>query len=177
MYSYNQNYTNEFGNTKNGNESVINVNINSLNQQLFINLNEKQSNNDIQTKQTKQTKRSKVMFSKEEDKKLIKVVRKFGENNWKIVSLYVENRTVRQCRERWKKFLCPSLNHSSWTKEEDEILLKKYKEYGPKWSQISKYFQNRTDINIKTRFSVLARKIRKEQEFLKQSQNITLNQT
>lgn len=172
MYSYNQNYVNEFENTKIGNESMINVNINSAKQKPFINPNEIQSNNDVQIKKSKQTKRSKAMFSKEEDKKLIKAVRTFGENNWKIVSLYVENRTVRQCRERWKKFLCPSLNRSSWTREEDEILLEKYKEYGPKWSQISKYFQHRTDINIKTRFSVLTRKIRKEQEFFKQSQNI-----
>lgn len=116
-----------------------------------------------------QSRRAKAMFTKEEDKKLIKAVKKFGERDWKLISSFLDNRTGRQCRERWKKFLCPSLNHSPWTIEEDEILLKKYKEIGPKWSQICTFFQNRTDVNIKTRFTVLTRKMKKEQEFVNQA--------
>lgn len=127
------------------------------------------NNSEVQTNNQAPTKRSKIMFTKEEDKKLIKAVRKFGEHDWKLISSFLENRTSRQCRERWKKFLCPSLNHSPWTKEEDEILLARYQEYGPKWSQISCFFQNRTDISIKTRFTVLSRKMKKEQEFVNQA--------
>lgn len=109
--------------------------------------------------------RSKIMFTKEEDKKLIEVVKKYGDKDWKFISSFLKNRNGRQCRERWKKFLCPTLNHSPWTIEEDKILLKKYNEIGPKWSQISIFFKNRSDVNIKTRFSILMRKIKKEQEF------------
>lgn len=111
-------------------------------------------------------KKKKAMFTKEEDKKLIEVVNEYGDKDWDLIASFLENRTKRQCRERWIKFLCPKINASPWTKEEDELLLKKYNEIGPKWTLISKSFKNRTDVNIKARFIVLNRKIKKESEFM-----------
>lgn len=121
----------------------------------------------------KQQKKKKNMFTKEEDKKLIEVVEEYGDNDWGFISSFFENRTRRQCCERWKKYLCPTVNVSSWSKEEDELLIKKYNENGPKWTFISKSFKNRTDVNIKTRFIVLNRKMRREQNFIKKVKKLS----
>lgn len=107
------------------------------------------------------TKRVKSMFTKKEDKKLIKLVKEYGDQDWALIASFFKDRTRRQCRERWKKYLCPSLNHSPWTSEEDELLLKKFVQIGPKWTLISKSFKNRTDISIKSRYIYIMRKIKK----------------
>ena len=111
-------------------------------------------------------KKRRLIFTKEEDSRLTKAVEKYGEDNWELVSSYVGNRTRRQCSERWRKFLSPTVNLSKWTEEEDKLLIEKFKEIGPKWSQISHFFNNRTDVNIKARFVVLQRKAKKHQEFI-----------
>lgn len=111
--------------------------------------------------------RKKRAFTKEDDLKLKKAVQEYGENDWSLIASIVGNRTRRQCRERWKKFLCPTLNHSSWTEEEDYLLLSKYQSLGPKWSVISSSFKNRTDISVKTRFITLNRRMKKEYDLTK----------
>lgn len=113
---------------------------------------------------TVKMKRTKLMFTKEEDEKLIKAVKQYGDRDWSVIASCFANRNCRQCRERWKKFLCPTLNHSPWTPKEDELLIKKYNQFGPKWSIISKSFKNRTDVNIKTRYIALMRRQKKNND-------------
>jgi hypothetical protein len=69
----------------------------------------------------------------------------------------MNGRSVRQCRERWKYFLEPSINRGDWTLDEDNLLLSKYDEIGPKWAQISAFFRSRTDIDLKNRFHRIQR--------------------
>lgn len=121
-------------------------------------------------------KRVKSMFTIKEDKKLIKLVKEYGDQDWALISSFFKDRTRRQCRERWKKYLCPSLNHSPWTSEEDELLLKKFNQIGPKWTQISKSFKNRTDISIKSRYIYLMRKIKKNKNSLDYNQENNYHQ-
>lgn len=97
--------------------------------------------------------KKKQPFTEAEDAKLIRLVQFFGTNSWKIISAYLEGRTQRQCRERYKTYLAPGIKRTPWTKEEDELIIKKYKEYGPKWATISKFFVGRTDNTIKNRFN------------------------
>ena len=123
------------------------------------------------------SKRVKSMFTKKEDTKLIKLVKEYGSEDWALISSFFKDRTRRQCRERWNKYLCPSLNHSPWTSEEDELLLKKYNQVGPKWTLISKSFKNRTDINIKSRYIYLKRKIKKNNNSFDFHQESTSQQT
>ena len=68
----------------------------------------------------------------------------------------MENRTIRQCKERWVNYLQPGLNNSPWTKAEDMILFEKVKQYGNSWAKIKKFFPRRTDINIKNRWSKIS---------------------
>ena len=105
---------------------------------------------EMQMKNSKANKKSK--FSQEEDSKLINLVNQFGDNNWNIIALHMDGRNVRQCRERWRHYLSPSVSNAPWTMMEDYLLDQKYAEYGPKWKKIAEFFPNRTDINIKNRF-------------------------
>ncbi|CAN0178290.1 unnamed protein product, partial [Ectocarpus sp. 8 AP-2014] len=42
---------------------------------------------------------------------------------WSEIAELVEGRVGKQCRERWFNHLDPTLKKSSWTPEEDEILV------------------------------------------------------
>ena len=122
-------------------------------------------------------KHHKYMFSKQEDDLLRSLVAEYGDKDWDLISSFIKGRNRRQCRERWKKFLCPSLNNSPWTQEEDELLLERYETFGPKWVTISKAFKNRTDINVKSRFLVLMRSMKKKKECsVRQTQQVNFQQ-
>jgi hypothetical protein len=59
-------------------------------------------------------------------------------------------------RERFKNYLRPDLNHTSWTAEEDSLLLDKYAVFGPQWRVIKSFFANRSDVNVKNRWAVIS---------------------
>ena len=98
------------------------------------------------------------MFSPCEDEKLRDLVKQYGEKDWKKVAEQMNNRTARQCRERYKNYLAPNMVNGPWTQIEDCLLILKYRELGPKWSKISQYFQNRSDINVKNRWASIKNK-------------------
>jgi hypothetical protein len=68
-------------------------------------------------------------------------------------------RNARQCRERWKHYLEPSINRGEWTEAEDDLLVSKHRELGPKWSQISAFFVSRTAVDLKNRYQRIKRLI------------------
>ena len=96
-------------------------------------------------------------FTYEEDELIRNLVKKNGEN-WDFIANYFPEKNKRQCRERYNKYLKPNISNKDWTNEEEELLMQKYNEIGPKWVAISKYFEGRTDINVKNRWVVLMRK-------------------
>ena len=106
---------------------------------------------------------TKKKFSASEDSYLQYLVSIHGPNDWKKIAWSMNGRTVRQCRERWKYYLEPNINRKGWTKEEDDILLEKYAELGPKWAQLTSFFQNRTDIDLKNRFHKIQRSRRRSE--------------
>ena len=97
-------------------------------------------------------KRKREKFLPEEDQRLRELVAIHGESSWDIVSKNMKNRNQRQCRERWKHYLSSSRPKAPWTNEEDELLYQKMTELGPKWTKIAKFFDGRTDIQVKTRW-------------------------
>lgn len=101
-------------------------------------------------------------FSPAEDAQLLNLVNQFGKHNWKCVMMGMPGRTARQCRERFKYYLEPTLNKNHWTEAEDRILTMKYTELGRKWAQIAAFLPNRTPIDLKNRFHVLQRSLQKE---------------
>lgn len=90
-------------------------------------------------------------WTKEEDKKILELVSLYGKS-WCQIAKQFKTRNGKQIRDRYLNVLDPSINKRKFTKEEDELLTKLYKENGPKWAEITKYFPHRTTDMIKNRF-------------------------
>ncbi|TKY70919.1 Myb-related protein 3R-1 [Spatholobus suberectus] len=83
-------------------------------------------------------------WTEEEDNLLIEKVKKHNGRNWKKIAAYLPGRTDVQCLHRWQKVLNPDLVKGSWTKEEDDCLIKLVRKYGIKrWSVIAKNLPGR----------------------------------
>lgn len=92
-------------------------------------------------------------FSAAEDLKLTRLVQLHGHENWDSIACFMEGRSSRACRERWRFFLSPGLTNGPWSHEEDAQLIQLFNEYGPKWKLISKHFNGRSECNIKNRWT------------------------
>lgn len=87
---------------------------------------------------------SKNQFSKvtkwndEDDEKLINLVSEQKNTNWGELIKYFDDKTPQQLAERWEKVLNPSLIKGSWTREEDETIIRFVHEHGTKsWAKLS----------------------------------------
>lgn len=109
-------------------------------------------------------------FSQEEDELLKKIVSKSGPKNWKSIASLMTNRTSRQCRDRYHNYLAPGFNRSDWNEEEDKLLADKYLEFGPKWTSLKIFFNNRTANDIKNRYNYTVSK-----KYNKKNQNSNEN--
>jgi hypothetical protein len=105
-------------------------------------------------------KKYRSIFNQLEDEQLTKLVARLGRRSWDAVASYMPGRSARQCRDRWKFYLCPSVNRGPWTAEEDRLLLTKYRDLGSKWSILCQFFENRSLNNVKNRWNSVIRKVR-----------------
>ena len=90
-------------------------------------------------------------WTPEEDSKIIELVALNGKN-WSSIAKMFKIRNGKQIRDRYINVLDPSINKEKFTDEEDKLLTELYKVNGPKWSEITKHFHNRTTDMIKNRF-------------------------
>ena len=102
-------------------------------------------------------------FSERDDNKLKELVRQYGENNWKKIASKMPGRNKRQCRDRWFRYLSPTVNHNPWSKQEDDLLMELVTKTYPKWREISKFFEGRNDIQIKNRYKVITNRNKNNQ--------------
>lgn len=104
-------------------------------------------------------------FTKEEDDRLKNIVESQKDRvDWNQISLLMDGRTPRQCRERYTNYLRPNLLNGAWTEEEDRILDKLYEKMGPQWSKIAQYFPNRSDVNIKNHHTCIVNRLYRQQK-------------
>jgi len=106
----------------------------------------------------------KGMWTEEEDALLVQLMNASKVKNWAEIAKQVPGRTAKQCRERWSLNLDPSINRSSWTKSEDDLLIKLHSDMGNKWAEIKRHLNGRTENGVKTRFKSLERAKIKDQE-------------
>ena len=99
----------------------------------------------------KEKERKNTIWTKEEDKILLKKAKEFNCKKWKEVSTFLPGHTSIQCSARFRR-IKKGIVKGNWKKEEDEKLLELYKKYGKNWSKISKEMKTRTGKQIRDRF-------------------------
>jgi hypothetical protein len=100
-------------------------------------------------------------FAPEEDELLRNLVTQLGSSDWTAIAAHFHNRTARQCRERWRHYVSPEVVVGSWSESDDQMLMRKVAEFGPRWSAIAQLFPGRTDIGVKNRYiSLVGKKTR-----------------
>eukprot|EP00300_Choanocystis_sp_HF-7_P025500 c27395_g1_i1.p1 GENE.c27395_g1_i1~~c27395_g1_i1.p1 ORF type:complete len:223 (+),score=19.11 c27395_g1_i1:35-703(+) len=79
--------------------------------------------------------------------------------NWEIIAMILDQqRTARQCKDRWQTVLDPSLNRGPWTAQEDDIFFQGLQTHGKKWANIARMIPGRTVSAIKNRYVSFVRK-------------------
>lgn len=105
------------------------------------------------------------------------------EVDWNDLALKMTNdygckhRVGKQLRERWVNHLDPGVVKDYWSQQEEAVLFKKQKEFGNKWSEISKCLPGRTDNSVKNYFySKLRRQVRFLVKLLSKGKLLELNE-
>lgn len=99
----------------------------------------------------------KVKFSREEDQKLSRLVAIHGTSDWVKISTEMGSRNPRQCRDRWKNYVSPSVRLDKWSREDDILLLQRVSDIGNSWYTLAKLFPGRSVNNVRNRWLVLTR--------------------
>lgn len=98
-------------------------------------------------------KMGRTIWTPEEDELLRSLVSQNQPNSWSVLAKYFPNKTSPQIAGRWEKVLNPNLVKGSWTREEDEVVLKFVAEHGDKdWAKLALLLNGRTGKQCRERF-------------------------
>jgi hypothetical protein len=105
---------------------------------------------------------SRRKFSPDEDELLKHLVAQYGTTDWGILAQNFHGRTPRQLRDRWRHYLSPEVVTGNWTEADDQMLMNKVTELGPRWSAIAQLFPGRTDIGVKNHYISIVGRSKKD---------------
>lgn len=93
-----------------------------------------------------------------EDTQLAELVKTHGIKRWSVISSIMNNRSAKQCRERWKHQLDPNINNAVWSQDDEWALYLHHCIIGNKWTYLINFFPGRTDNSIKNHWNTQMRK-------------------
>eukprot|EP01035_Chromulina_nebulosa_P018708 gene18708-24467_t len=121
--------------------------------------------------------RCKNPWTVEEDNLMKEIVKKLGCKNWTLISQHFQDRSGKQCRERWHNHLNPGIKKGDWTDQEDRIIATLQRLWGNQWAKITTVLPGRTDNAVKNRYHATIRsKLKKGIQFLSESEILSLSQ-
>eukprot|EP00963_Diacronema_lutheri_P002133 scaffold139_cov325-Pavlova_lutheri.AAC.53 len=109
-------------------------------------------------KEGPQPNRGRSSWTKDEERKLVELVEIHGEGRWKVLAEQLGNKTGKQCREKWKNQLKPSIRNDPWTDQEEEIFVGAHLMYGNKWSFIAQCLEGRSENAVKNHWNAVMRR-------------------
>jgi hypothetical protein len=93
---------------------------------------------------------------------LVDLAREHGTDDWPRIARLMPGRNARQCKDRWANFLSPDVVNGPWTEEEETLLCNRFAVLGNAWKLISTFFPGRTEINIKSHWQMIQRRMKRE---------------
>jgi hypothetical protein len=92
---------------------------------------------------------------------LTKAVHAIGTRDWDAVADRMNGRNARQCHDRWDNYLSPSVFTGPWTSQDKQTLTRLVAQYGSAWKRIAGFFPSRSDVNVKSHWRQMQRRMRK----------------